>query len=130
MPIDAPERSIVSRDSPRLDLLVFEIQSKIPKADIEWMSRIVDRAFEEHEQIDMLLLMTNYEGSELSAMLDGEALSVQSRSVARVRRYAVVGAPSWARTMIEIFGSLSPVDAKTFELANEAAAWAWVDQRP
>jgi hypothetical protein len=122
----APHGSIVGRESPRPDLLAFEIRGKIPEADIEWMASVVDQAMKAHDEIDMILIMTNYQGSELGAIFDGEAMSVQARSVAHVRKYAVVGAPAWARAMIGLFGSISPVEAKTFDLADEARAWTWV----
>ncbi len=125
----APEGSIAQRSSPRSDLLAFEIQAKIPKADIEWMSGIVDEAFDTHDEVDMLLIMTNYEGSELGAMFSGEATAVQVRSLGRVRKYAVVGAPGWARAMIELSGKVTPVETKTFDLADERKAWAWVEDR-
>lgn len=125
----APEGSIARRDSPRPDLLAFEIRDKIPKADIEWMSGIVDRAFDAHKEVDMLIVMTNYGGSTLGAMFDGNAAAVQARSLRHIRRYAVVGAPGWAEAMIELSGKVSPVETKTFELAEEQDAWRWVDQR-
>ncbi len=50
------------------------------------------------------------------------APGAQLRSVRHVRKYAVVGAPAWARGMIEFSDFLSPVEAKTFDLADEADA--------
>ena len=32
--------------------------------------------------------------------------------------------------MIEVSDFLSPVDAKTFDLAEEAQAWAWIEESP
>lgn len=60
----APHGSIARRDSPRPDLLVFDIRAKIPKDDIGWMSAEVDRVFDAQDEIDMLLIMTNFEGSD------------------------------------------------------------------
>lgn len=60
----APDGSVVQRDAPRPDLVAFEIKDKITKPDIEWMSALTDQAMRQHEQIDMLLIMSNYEGSD------------------------------------------------------------------
>jgi hypothetical protein len=57
-----------------------------------------------------------------------KALGVQARSIRHVRKYGVVGAPGWARAMIELSDHLSPVDAKTFDLAEEAQAWSWIEE--
>lgn len=125
----APDGSIAQRPSPRIDLLAFEIRAKISKPDIEWMSGIVDRAFETHSEVDMLLIMMNYEGSELGAIFSGEASAVQIRSLGRIRKYGVVGAPGWARAAIELSGKVTPVEAKTFDLAELREAWAWMETK-
>ncbi|RXF67949.1 STAS/SEC14 domain-containing protein [Hansschlegelia zhihuaiae] len=40
---------------------------------------------------------------------------------------AVVGAPGWASTMIELSGKLTRVETMTFDLPDEAAALDWVN---
>ena len=77
--------------------------------------------------VDIILIMSNYDGAELSAVFNAEALKSQADSVKHVRKYCVVGAPLWAKAMINAFSPLSPIDAKTFDLDEEAAAWAWVN---
>ena len=132
MPAAAPDRSITRRDSSRADLLIFEIRAKITKQDMEWMAAQADAAFDRLGEVDMLLVMSNYDGAELGAIFDGDALGVQARAARHVRRYAVVGAPAWAGAMINLFSPLTPVEEKTFALADEEAARAWVDagERP
>ena len=39
-------------------------------------------------------------------------------------------APAWARAMIEFSDFLLPVDAKTFDLEEEGAPWAWIEAAP
>jgi hypothetical protein len=122
----SPDGSVVRRESPRPDLIAFEVKDRITKPDIEWMSSITDAAMKTHDKIDMLLIMSNYEGSDLGARFDGYATSVMARSVAHIRKYVVVGAPAFARAMINLSGTVLPVDTKTFDLADEAAAWAYL----
>lgn len=122
----APDGSVIRRDSPRPDLLAFEIRDKISKADTEWMSSLTDEAMQSLDKIDMLIIMSNYEGSDLGATFDGYAAGVKARSVAHIRRYVVVGAPTFAKTMINLSGFVMPVETKTFDLEDEAAAWAWL----
>jgi hypothetical protein len=122
----APDGSVIQRDAPRADLVAFEIKDKITKPDIEWMSSITDEAMKAHGKIDMLLIMSNYEGSDLGAKFNGYANEVKVRSVAHIRKYVVVGAPTFARAMIKLSGTVIPVETKTFDLAEEAAAWAYL----
>lgn len=122
----APDGSVIQREAPRPDLVAFEIRDKITKPDIEWMSALTDRAMQAHGTIDMLLIMANYEGSELGATFDGYATSVKVRSVTHIRHYVVVGAPAFAEAMIKLSGVVLPVETKTFDLAEENAAWAYL----
>ena len=120
-------KAIVQLTSPRPSLLIFEIRVKIAKKDIEWMAARVDQAFDAHEKIDLLLVMNHYDGAELGAVFDGEAAAVMTRSLAHVRRYGVVGAPGWARAMIELFKWVTPVEEKTFSLDDLEAARQWIE---
>lgn len=123
----APDGSIARRDSPRPDLLVFEVRHKISKRDIEWMALIADHAMDAHDELDMLIIMANYEGADLGATFDSHVMGVQARSLAHVRRYAVVGAPLFARALIAVSGAVTPVETKTFDLGEEKHARAWLD---
>lgn len=122
----APDGSISQRQSPRPDLLAFEITSKITKPDIEWMSSVVDDAMRAHSKIDMLIIMSNYDGSDVGAIFDSHASSTMARSVAHIRRYGVVGAPAFAEAMINLSGMVMPIDTKTFDLTDEQRAWDWI----
>ncbi|MDP4006717.1 STAS/SEC14 domain-containing protein [Methylobacterium sp. NEAU K] len=106
--------------------MAFEINDKITKPDIEWMSSITDKAMQAHGKIDMLLIMPNYEGSDLGAKFDGYANEVKVRSVAHIRKYVVVGAPTFARAMIKSSGTVILVETRTFDLAEEEQAWAYL----
>lgn len=122
----APDGSVIQREAPRPDLVAFEVKGKITKPDIEWMSSMTDQAMQAHGKIDMLIIMSNYDGSDLGATFDGYATSVKVRSVAHIRHYVVVGAPKFAEAMINLSGMVMPVETKTFDLADEAAAWAYL----
>ena len=122
----APNGSVTQRPSPRPDLLAFEIRDKITKDDMEWMSSIADATMQAHDKIDMLLIMSNYEGADADAKHDEYANDVKSRSVEHIRKYVVVGAPLFARAMIALNGLIKPVETKTFALSEEADAWAYL----
>lgn len=130
MAASAPQGSIVRKESGRADLLAFDVLGKIPVSDMDWMAAQVDEAFSAFEEVDMLLVMRNFEGADVASAIDPKVVKVQLRSLGKVRRYAVVGAPAWARAMIEFFDIVIPVDAKTFDRDEEAEARRWVDERP
>ncbi len=123
----ATEAAIRRTASSRANLLVFEVIAKIHRSDIETMAEAVDTAMDVHHQIDILLQFADFEGMTLGALFDGEAMHVGLRSNTHVRRYAVVGAPAVAESMIRLFDPVSPVDARTFDLDQLAQARTWVD---
>lgn len=90
------------------------------------MAERVNAAFDEIDKIDMLIVMTNFEGAELGAVFDAEAAAVSARSLGHVRRYAVVGAPAWAAGMINVFRWLTPVEERTFALNELSEAREWI----
>jgi hypothetical protein len=92
------------------------------------MAKEVDRAFEHFDEIDMLLVMRRFDGAEVGAAMDAKVLKVQFRSLVKVRKYAVVGAPTWVNAMINAFDVVVPVDARTSDLADEAAARRRIDE--
>ena len=123
------ELNIRKLPAPEPGLHAFETRGKITKADVEFMADALKPAFERDEEVDILIVMRDYDGIEVGAVFDTKALSAQAQSARHVRKYAVVGAPDWAETMINVMSPISPVEARTFDLEDEASAWAWVRER-
>ena len=48
------------------------------------------------------------------------------RSVSHIRKYVVDRAPLFARAMVKLSGTGMPVETKTFDLSEEAAAWTYL----
>jgi hypothetical protein len=124
---DVKQRAITRLSSTRGDLFAFEINGRIHEPDIEWMTRTLQVAFTQHGKVDIIILMRQWDGIDLSAVFDSDSLAAQARANSHVRKYAVVGAPGWATAMINLFSPLTPVEEKTFDLAEEEEAWAWID---
>jgi len=114
----------------RDNLLAFRIAGRVEKEDMHAMAEMADAAFDRFETVDMLLIFENFAGRDTGALFDGEAMKAQFRSVAKVGRYVVVGAPDSARAMIETMGSILPVKAMTFDKGDEEKAWVELDARP
>jgi hypothetical protein len=124
------KRSITQITTSRPDLFAFEVKGRIHQDDIEWMARILQAAFDSLGEVDIIIVMKEWEGIDPSAAFDPQSLWAQARANAHVRHYAVVGAPGWAKAMINVLSPLTPVKEKTFDLPREAEAWRWVDGAP
>lgn len=114
----------------RPDLFAFEVRGRIHQNDIESMARTLESAFDRLGTVDILIVMRQWDGLDASAAFDGEALKVQARAAAHVRKYGVVGAPAWASAMINLLSPLTPVEERTFALGEEDAAWSWIGGQP
>lgn len=120
--------SITRLPAGRSDLFAFRIDGRFHKPDIEAMAGTLDEAFSRLGEVDILIIISKWDGIDMGAAFDGKALKTQARANSHVRRYAVVGAPDWAAAMINLFAPLTPVEERTFDLAEESQAWAWVDE--
>ena len=111
--------------SDRPDFPIFTFRRDLTKPEIRKMADDVARALDQFDQIDILVIIRDYCSLEFGAVFDAKALATQLRSVAHVRRYAVVGAPSFAKAMLEAMAPVSPVDARTFDEGEEQQAFRW-----
>ena len=121
------QRTISPISTSRSDLYGFEVNGRIHEADIEWMAQTLQTAFTQQGKVDIIIVMREWDGIDLAAAFDSELLAAQARANRHVRKYAVVGAPGWAKGMINLFSPLTPVEEKTFDLSEEREAWAWID---
>ncbi len=119
--------SIQQIPTSRPDLYAFAVTGRITEDDMETMAATVSSGFDRFDQIDMLITMPGYDGAEFGAVFDKEGLGAMLRSNKHVRRYAVVGAPGWAKAMINLLNPLTPVETKAFDNDREHEAWAWVE---
>ncbi len=120
------QRAITRIPTSRGDLFAFEIDGRIHKPDIEWMAHTLQSAFDTIGQLDIIIVMVRWDGIDLGAVFNSDALVAQARANKHVRKYAVVGAPAVAEAMINLFSPFTPVEEKTFDIAHQQQAWSWI----
>ncbi len=118
----------IAVDNP--SVYAFHIRNEVQAEDLKAMGATMNEAFDVHPSISMLLIFEDFEGLDAGAGLDLQTIKSQFRSLAKVDKYAVVGAPLLASTMITVMDKLIPTDARTFDRADEPAAWAFVGANP
>jgi hypothetical protein len=128
MMLNTPTISQIQVTSP--GVYAFRITGEIESEDLSQMATLMNNAFDTHEAVSMLLIFAPYDGAQAEAGLDLEVMTSQFRSIVKVDKYAVVGAPSFAATLINIMDKIMPVDARTFSHEEEGAAWDFVETRP
>lgn len=124
------QSSIRQISTSEANVYAFEISGQLDKHDMKGMAATMQQAFDAHEKVNMLLIFKDYEGSEAGAAISTEALQAQWKSLGNVQRYAVVGAPEHAESLIALMDKIVPVNAETFGEDEVDSAWAWVGARP
>ncbi len=118
------------RETPndREGVFAFHIMGEVSAEDMSAMAEYMNEQFDRHDKVSMLLIFDRYGGAESGASLDWGVIKSRVRSLTNVDKYAVVGAPEKAASMIETMDGIMPVDARTFE--TEAEGWEFVGARP
>lgn len=105
----------------------FRISGEIDDDTSEDLAKHMNAVFDAAPgKVNMLIDLTHFEGSDWTAIFDDDVVSSRVRALSSVEKYAVVGAPESAEKMIEFMNAIIPVDAKTFDATDIAAAWAFV----
>ncbi len=112
------------------NVFAFHILGEVAAEDMEAMGAYMNDQFETHDKVSMLMIFDSFEGAETGATFQWETLKSRFRSLGKVDRYAVVGAPEGPSRMIEWMGKLLPIEARTFAKKDDAAAWAFVGASP
>lgn len=104
----------------------FRVSGEVDADAMEGIAKVMNGAFDSHPKVRMLLIFDRFDGSSLGASLNFETLKAQFRSLSRIEKYAVVGAPETVEKLIGTAGGWTGIETRTFDLAEEAAAWTFV----
>ncbi|MCR9085760.1 MAG: STAS/SEC14 domain-containing protein [Rhodobacteraceae bacterium] len=104
----------------------FRISGEVDADAMEGIAKVMNEAFDSHPKVRMLLIFDRFDGSSLGASLNFETLKAQFRSLSRIEKYAVVGAPETVDKLIGTAGGWTGIETRTFDLTEEDEAWAFV----
>lgn len=128
-PISAPEspkQAIHFLKTSSDNVFAYEVNGRITQQDITAATREMKDAFDRPDKINVLLHIKDWQGFDLSAVVDDDLAKMKYKAISKVDRYAVIGAPAWMRNLLELIDPLFSVNIKIFEPGEEEAAWDWV----
>lgn len=111
-------------------VIAFQITGELDSDDMNQIGEVMNRTFDLYEKASLMLVFDKFEGAEPASVFDPEALKAQLRSLAKIEKYAVVGAPDALQSFLDTMGGIIPVESRTFDRDEIQAAWAFVDARP
>lgn len=106
--------------------LAFEIRGKITKDQIEPCASKLRAAFDEHDQIDLLVRLNDFTGYDPEVFAEKSLRELKREALKHVRRYAVVGAKPWMRAVIKVVQPFVKTEVRAFDLEEEDDAWKWL----
>ena len=113
-------------DTTRSDLCALEIVGHFTAADLENAYGLLEAAYAEHEVVDLLVRIRDYDGFDWSAVFHKATIRGKAKALRHIRNYAVIGGPTWMRAVLTVFGPLTSIKTRHFAPDREAEAWAWV----
>ncbi|MBC8717145.1 MULTISPECIES: STAS/SEC14 domain-containing protein [Brucella/Ochrobactrum group] len=114
----------------REDVFAFAIEGHLDEAALENLYGLLDAAYEGHEEIDLLIRLTGYEGVDWGSAFSESMLSMRAKSLQHLRRYAIVGGPLWIQASVTLMQPFLSIEMKTFEPEDEPKAWEWLSAEP
>ena len=113
-------------DTDRGDLCGLEVVGHFTSNDLENAYGLLEAAYAQHEKIDLLVRIRHYEGFDWGAVFDESTVRGKAQALRHIRNYAVVGGPTWMRAVLAVFGPLTSIRTRHFDMADESKAWVWI----
>jgi stage II sporulation SpoAA-like protein len=108
------------------NVFAYEVTGRLREKDIKTAIEAFKPYLEREGKVNVLARLKNFSGFDLLAVLDDDLIKMKFKSSSKVERYAIVGAKSWIRNLLELMNPLVGSEIKTFDEADEADAWEWV----
>lgn len=107
-------------------VFAYEINGRLREKDIKNTVEAMKPYIEREGKFNVLVRLKDFNGFDLTALLDDAVAKLKYRAISRVERYAIVGAKPWMRNFFELISPLFSAEIRVFEASDEAAAWEWV----
>jgi hypothetical protein len=124
-----PEPSIHFLQTTSENVFAYEIDGRLRERDIKSAVKELKPYFERDGKFNVLARMKNFNGFDLLALLDDDYIRMKLKAGSKVGKYALVGAKSWMRNLVELVDPLIGTEIRTFEATEEDAAWEWIGAR-
>ncbi len=113
-------------ETKRDDVYAFALDGHLSQAESDEMYRTLEEAYQKHDQINLLIRIGRFDGFEWRTLFSESTVIGKLHAIRHLRRYAVVGGPSWFATATRFFNPLFRVEVRHFDYDAEAEAWTWI----
>lgn len=114
----------------RDDLFAYEIAGHITSAEVENIYGLLTGAYSQHETIDLLIRLVDYEGVDWPTLFSQTTQDLRKDALKHLKNYAVINGPLWLETSIALVQPFLDVKIRAFAAEDENEAWAWLNAKP
>ncbi len=118
--------ALTQLETERDDVYAFEIDGQVSKEEVEEVYQVLEKAYAEHDKIDLLIRIGRYDGFDINTLFSEVAYAGKLHAINHMRQYALVGGPSWMGNLVAFFDPLFRMEARHFSLDEETEAWNWI----
>ncbi len=108
------------------NVFAYEVNGRVREKDIKNAVAALKPYLEREGKFNVLARLRDFNGFDLTSLLDDSLAKTKYRALSKVERYAIVGAKPWMRNFLELVSPLFSTQIRVFEASDEAAAWEWV----
>jgi hypothetical protein len=124
-----PKRAVHFLKTSSERVVAYEVDGRIGEKDIVAAAAELKEAFAGPGKINVLGRIKNWEGFDLSSVINDDYVKVKFQALSKVEKYAIIGGPAWMRNFIELMQPLFSVEMRVFDATEEEAAWDFVGAR-
>lgn len=114
----------------RPDAIGFYINGVLTSGDVENLYGLFEAEAANQNHIDMIVIFYDYDGIDWSALFNDDIAKIRAEAFKKLRRYAIVGGPSWFNLAIEFVRPFGRIDTKWFAAEDIDKAWSYIDAKP
>ncbi len=106
--------------------MAFEVTGRITEKDVDAVFEPLQSVMKGHAKVNVLAMFMRWDGFDPALLLDGSTMASKFGLIGHLKRYAIVGAPSWIRSLVSAMGPVMPFEMRFFDKNDEASAREWV----
>lgn len=114
----------------RAGAIGFSVNGVLASSDVENLYGLFEAEAEGQNHIDMIVIFKEYDGIDWESLFNEDTARIRAEAFKKLRRYAIVGGPSWLNLAIEFFRPFGRIETKWFASENIDKAWNYIGAKP
>ena len=114
----------------RAGAIGFSINGVLASSNVENLYGLFEAEAEGFNHIDMIVIFKEYDGIDWESLFNEDTARIRAEAFKKLRRYAIVGGPSWLNLAIEFFRPFGRIETKWFASENIDKAWDYIGAKP